>query len=115
MTFDGGRRSLWPATVNGVDVWIYRWTSCPLHVVEIVSSVHLRLHLLLCDGDDVVLRVSNALVGSVGAADRLVWAVCWLGRRHWAYSRNAYFQRIEDMASRLGAAQREPMFRRRRI
>jgi hypothetical protein len=107
-SFDHGKRMLWDATLNHVDVWIYRWTSCPLHIVEIVSPIHLRERFLLHDGDDVTLGVNAGDVERVSPRDRIAWAAFWLGRRRWTYSLASYFARVEDLAQRLGAAQQKP-------
>ena len=38
LAFDFGRWFIWPARLNGVGVWLYRWPTAPLSVVEILSS-----------------------------------------------------------------------------
>jgi hypothetical protein len=110
-TFDRGRRMVWPATLNGIGVWLYRWRSCPLHVIEVLAPIHLRTRLLLRDGDGVTLGVSSSVVGRINVVERLIWAALWLGRGDWAYSVGTYFQHVEDWGMNLGAAQQKPSFR----
>ena len=68
--FDRGYRTLWPASLGGINVWVYRWRESPLHVVEILSSVYLRGRLNLKNGDAVTLRLTRrgATVGIFGQA-----------------------------------------------
>jgi hypothetical protein len=106
--FDNGQRMLWPAVLNRVDVWIYRWSSCPLHIVEVLSPIHLRRRLQLSDGEGVTLEVSAAEIARVSCVERLVWGAFWLGRIRWTYSFAPYFACVEDLAQRLGAAQQKP-------
>jgi hypothetical protein len=40
--FDRDYRTLWPASLGGINVWVYRWRESPLHTVEILASVYLR-------------------------------------------------------------------------
>ncbi len=108
-TFDDGKRMLWPATFNGIDVWVYRWRSCPLHIVEVVSAIHVRSYFQLADGDRVTLGLDAALIEGLRAVDRVIWAMLWLGRERWAYSAEPYFRRVENWGMNLGAAQQRPI------
>lgn len=108
-TFDGESRMLWPASLNGVDVWIYRWRESPLHIVEVLSSIHLRERLKLKDGDDVILRLRDKQIGAINPIGRLTWAVLWIGRRQWVYSNYAYYSRTMGLCTKLGATQQEPI------
>lgn len=88
--FDGGRRMLWPARVNGKPVWIYRWHTCPLHIVELVSTTSLRQQFQLEDGDHIAMTVDREQIGTLRPWERVGWAVLWIGRRNWHYSKNKY-------------------------
>jgi hypothetical protein len=104
-TFDDGLRLLCPASLGGTSVWLYRWRHAPLHIVEILSSVHLRSELGLQDGDEVVLHLRGDLVAALPMRDRAAWAAVWLGRRSWSYTNDRYYRWTADKARRWGATQ----------
>lgn len=106
LKFDDGRRLLWPAALNGLPVWIYRWQNAPLHVVEVLSRVHLRKGLGLRDGDLVKISTKRNNVAIVSPVGRLVWNLCWLGRRDWCYTNDRYYFRTKPWCRELGATQR---------
>lgn len=82
MTFDDGKRYLWPASVNGRRVWLYRWRGTPFHVVEILSENKLRDSLGLGDGDRIVINVREGYIDSMSVKCSLVSFLLWgLGRR----------------------------------
>src|SRR5580658_9975920 len=91
--FDLDYRTLWRASLGGIDVWVYRWRETPLHVVEILSSVYLRGRLNLKNGDAVTLRLSKARIGELHFFERFIWALLWTGRRRWFYSSKLYSNR----------------------
>jgi hypothetical protein len=95
--FDRGRRRLWRAALNGTDVWAYRWDEAPLHVLEIVSTVHLRTSLSLEDGDAVTVQIAPESIRPLGPCSRILWAALWYGRRASFYRTGNYF----TFASRL--------------
>ena len=103
--FDGGRRLLWPAMLDGAQVWLYRWRRAPLHVFEVVSTVRLRDALSLVDGQTVTIKIRDEGIGEVSFLDRLVWSAFWLGRRQWYYAHDRYGLMTERWCIRLGAAQ----------
>lgn len=105
LRFDSGMRLLWPATMHGTPVWIYRWRWAPLHVVEVVSTVGLRKAFQLADGNLVTLSVSPERLGAVSFLSTLAWSAFWLGRRDWCYSNDRYYQRTARWCRRLGATQ----------
>jgi hypothetical protein len=106
LKFDDGRRLLWPASLNGLPVWIYRWQHAPLHVVELLSRVHLRQGLGLVDGDLVKVSTKGTNVAIVSPVGRLVWNLCWLGRREWCYTNDRYYFRTKRWCRELGATQK---------
>lgn len=103
--FDGGRRLLWPAMLDGVEVWLYRYRRAPLHVFEVVSTVRLRDALSLVDGQTVTIKIRDEGIGEISFFDKLVWSAFWLGRRKWYYSHDGYGLMTERWCIRLGAAQ----------
>lgn len=90
--FDGGARFLWPAAIEGLDepAWLYRWGGCPLHVVEVLSPVHLRKALALEDGDTVRLRLEPGTTTGIAWVRRVAWVALWAGRRGWYYDHETY-------------------------
>jgi hypothetical protein len=108
MHFDKGEPRLdWPGKLNGIDVWVHRWQSAPLHIVELLSAVHLRSHLKLSNGDKVQIEVRKCDVERIATVGRLTWALFWLGRKSWTYlsRRDGYIFRIQWWCKRFGATQ----------
>ena len=101
-------RMLWPATLNGIDVWVNRWKDTALHVVEVLSSVHLRDRFGLKDGDRVTLTMHTDHIDQIGAIGRTAWAVVWAGRRDWCYTSDRYYFRLRKYCMALGATQQSP-------
>ena len=106
--FDQGRRLLWPASANGIDVWLYRWRECPLHIIEVLSAVNLRERLGLRDGDKLTLTVDPRCLEPIGRAAHLAWTALWSGRKRLAYSSDAYYEKTMRASTHLGAAQQQP-------
>jgi hypothetical protein len=109
--FDGGYRTLWRASLGGVNVWAYRWRESPLHVVEVLSSFHLREHLNLKDGQSVSLKINQAHLGETRFQERLIWAALWIGRRRWFYSSKYYASQTVRVGKDLGATQESSLIR----
>jgi hypothetical protein len=107
--FDLDYRTLWRASLSGIDVWIYRWRESPLHIVEILSSVYLRERLNLKNGDTVTLRLGRAQIGKLRYLERLIWALLWTGRRRWFYLYKFYSNRTVRFGKDLGATQEQPI------
>ena len=55
---DGFARLLVPATINGIDVFINRWSGCPYLRVDIIAPVNLRETLSVIDGSSVTIAIS---------------------------------------------------------
>lgn len=98
-------RMLWPASLSGTPVWIYRWRHAPLHVVELIASVYLREKLRLSDGDRIELLVQEKDIAPIRSADRLAWRICWLGRRNWSYKNDQYYFLTREWCIAHGATQ----------
>jgi hypothetical protein len=107
--FDDGARLLWPASLYGTDVWLYRWRHAPLHVLEVVSTVRLRDVLRLADGELVTIKIGHERIGDVSWTNRIVWSAFWLGRRQWCYSNDRYYYRTARWCRRFGATQAQPV------
>lgn len=103
--FDGGRRLLWPATIEGQRGWAFRWVRAPLHVLEFVATVHLRRSLGLNDGSRVRIGIRPEDVAPLRAPGRLAWFVIWAGRRHWFYNGNTYREFAKRWTRYFGATQ----------
>jgi CTP-dependent riboflavin kinase len=110
-SFDRRYRTLWPASLGGINVWVYRWRESPLHVVEILSSVYLRGRLNLKNGDAVTLRISRSQIAELHFFERFIWALLWTGRRRWFYSYRLYSNRTVRLGKELGATQEQPVVR----
>jgi hypothetical protein len=109
--FDLDYRTLWRASLGGIDVWVYRWRESPLHIVEILSSVYLRERLNLKNGDTVTLRIGRAQIGKLRYLERLIWSLLWTGRRRWFYLYKFYSNRTVRFGKDLGATQEQPVVR----
>ena len=105
--FDNEKRLLWPASVNGVSVWLYRWRHAPLHIAELLSTVHLRDALGLADGDEIILELRKADVDRVPVIGKFVWGLCWIGRRQWCYKNHNYYARTRGCCINFGATQQD--------
>ena len=112
LAFDHDYRTLWRASLGGLNVWVYRWRESPLHIVEILSSVYLRERLNLKNGDTVTLRISKRYIGKIHFLERFIWAVLWTGRRRWFYSHKSYSNHTVRFGKELGATQEQPVVRR---
>ena len=110
-TFDCENKMVWPASLSGEDVWIYRWRGCPLHVVGVLSPICLRERFNLKDGDDVTLGLSNGQIGAINTLGRLAWAALWIGRRNSFFLRDTChtgLNRTMTWSKKLGALQQQP-------
>jgi hypothetical protein len=112
LAFDSDYRTLWRASLGGMNVWVYRWRESPLHIVEILSPVHLRERLNLKNGDTVTLRISKRQIGKIHLLERFIWAALWSGRRRWFYSHKSYSIHTVRFGKEFGATQERPPVRR---
>lgn len=103
--FDGGHRLLWRGWLGDTPIWLYRWSVAPLHVVEILSSIHLRSALNLHDGARVRIKLDVAQVRPIPWLARVAWAVIWSDRKAWSYTNDAYYYLVRPWGVRLGATQ----------
>jgi hypothetical protein len=95
----------WPGRLNGTDVWLYRWQSAPLHIVELLGTVHLRTHLHLSDGDAVEVEARQCDIGRIPALGRLAWILLWSGRRKGTYANHRYYFPAQRWGKKFGATQ----------
>jgi CTP-dependent riboflavin kinase len=103
--FDGLLRLHWPGRLNGVDVWLQRWDSAPLHIMEPFCAVHLRTHLNLRDGDEVAIEARKRDVIPISNVQRVAWMLLWSGRRQWHYTNARYYEPAERWGKAFGATQ----------
>lgn len=105
----GEYRMFWPATLNDVPVWVYRWGGpTPLHVAEVVAPIGLRAEWGLSDGDTVELEIEPRHLDVIRWWSALAWAFVWLGRRDWCYRRDDYVARTRLWCKFFGATQQLP-------
>ena len=103
--FDRNSRMVWPARLNDVNVWVYRWKHSALHVVEVLSSVNLRDRLGLKDDDRVTLTMQAEHIDRIGAVAAIIWVIVWFGRRDWCYTNDRYYFAFHKFCRALGATQ----------
>jgi hypothetical protein len=103
LLIEDGRRRFWPASVAGTPVWVYRWVGATEHVIELVAEHHLRSTLGLQDGDTIRVILRSKDVEPTSLARLLAWAILWMGRRNWYYTRSRYVRRV-GVAVRRAAA-----------
>jgi hypothetical protein len=107
----GEYRMFWPATLNGLPVWVYRWGGpTPLHIAEVVAPIGLRDEWGLSDGDTVELEVEPRHLDVTRWWSVVAWALVWLGRRNWFYRRDDYVARTRLWCKLLGANQQPASF-----
>jgi hypothetical protein len=81
-----GKQFAISGTIKGIPVLIYRWHGGPLHVVEVIASVHLRSTLGLKDGQMIDIAVSKDTVLSPPAWRSGLWRLFYQERSHAYYN-----------------------------
>ena len=84
------RRFLVKGAVQGRTVWLVRWNSCPLHVVEVISEHNLRRCLGLEEGQDISVEVTGDPFLRPRAISLIVWTIFWNGRGQLYYRSDWY-------------------------
>lgn len=103
---EGRPRLEWQGKMGEVDVWVHRWPAAPLHIVELLSTVHLRNRFGLSNGDRVHIEVRQCDLAPLPPLGLFTWVLFWLGRKRWEYNNDAYCARIQTRWSeRFGATQ----------
>jgi hypothetical protein len=69
-------------------VLAHRWPTCPLHVVEVISTRHLRTYFDLHDGS--VVSIESADFQPVPMVDLAAWAALWAFRKKNYYKSDRY-------------------------
>ena len=105
LPFDEQRRLVWRARIRGMPVWIYRWRSAPLHVLEILAATHLRSELGLRDGDELTVEIDAEIMTRIRLPARLAWSLFWYGRQDWYYKHRRYSRTAERWCKLFGANQ----------
>jgi hypothetical protein len=105
VSVDGGRRLFWPATIEAIGVWAYRWPHAPLHVLEVVAPVRLREALGLSDGSPLTLTLDRADTVDLTLTARAAWAAWWYGRGPWYYTGDVYKEYAKRFCKRVAATQ----------
>jgi len=87
LTIDG-KRMFWPIRLGNLPCLAYRWRGCPLHIVEVVSTMRLRDELGLADGSMVRLEVADPWPLRTGSL--LAWLALWAFRKERYYGSESY-------------------------
>ncbi|MCC2095895.1 MAG: hypothetical protein KDJ29_03340 [Hyphomicrobiales bacterium] len=95
LRFDSGTRFLWPATLNGSAVWVYRTRAMPGHVLEIVSDKKLRDRLDPDCLDRLSLKIAAELVEPTGFLYKAAWRLIWQGREQRYYTDDRYHKKTK--------------------
>jgi len=88
--FGEGTRLMWPARVNELPVWLYRWRGAPFHIVEVCAQFGLRHELDVTDGDEVRVTIAANFVRSLRFLPRIRWSLFWMGRKRLYYTSDSY-------------------------
>jgi CTP-dependent riboflavin kinase len=103
--FDNNRY-IWLARIEGLDapIYVYRWRGCPLHIVELFSTVKLRDVLGIIDFSEINISISTSMLGEIKPINYAVWYMLWRFREPYYYScetykKFIYFLRIRFLAS----------------
>jgi hypothetical protein len=80
-------RYFWNAAINGLPCLAYRWPRCPLHVVEIVSTVHLRTKMSLIDGS--AITIESPSLRLLSRQRHKIWHELWASRGAEVYTSDA--------------------------
>lgn len=102
----------WPGQLRGEPIWVVRWPTAPLHVVELYSRLNLRQTHGFEDGARIEFEIALSSLVPVSLSDRVFWWLVWGGRKAWTY-RPSYWSRVGWWASQLGCSQRFKTFHRR--
>jgi hypothetical protein len=106
-TFDVTQRYFWPAKIDDVDVFLYRWRGSRLHTVEVMAPVNLRSHFGLYDGATVKIEVSKKIIRPVRVRERLLYQLLWsMGRQSWPYQSELYQSFVKYLEAAAGALQK---------
>jgi len=103
LSIEDGQWRFWPASVSGTPVWIYRWVGATEHVIELVAQHHLRSALHLNDGDAIRIDLSAKDIEPTSMVRLLAWAVLWMGRGGWYYTRDDYVRHVGVVVRRAVA------------
>lgn len=105
--FEQNNRMIWKLDYpdRNIKLFIYRWSGCPLHIIEIVSNRNLRNCFNLKDGDTLTLNISKSLINEIPLISSIIWGLLWRGRESWYYKFESYkntiykYPRIRQLAS----------------
>lgn len=92
--FDNGKRMLWQGWIKNKKVWLYRWRSAPLHVLEIISDTKLRREFSLQNLDLLSIEINNNAIDSLSIGDKLLHVLLWSGRKKWYYNKEWYSNKL---------------------
>ncbi|NQX90246.1 MAG: methyltransferase [Halioglobus sp.] len=108
--FDSGKRMIWKARLEMIDVWVYRWPHTPLHVVEILARDKLRETLNLTSSIKLELFLESQDLVKILLPARIIWSTFWLGRKTLYYRSEFYAELVRNCSRWAGATQLEGIF-----
>lgn len=77
---------LWRASCRGQEVFVYRWPTCPLTILEVLAPFSFREQYGLSNGDELKLTIDSSIITPIDLRSWLGWVVIWAGRSKLCYS-----------------------------
>lgn len=105
----GDGRLFWKIELNGLPCLAYRYSRCPLHVIEVVAAEHLRDRFFLKDGDAVEISIAPEMIAPTSPLRSLCWALIWRGREEAYFSDDAYVHRAQKFLRPVTRLTYQPM------
>lgn len=80
----------WKIKINGIKCFAYRWSQCPHHIIEIVSTSRLRDRINLDENPNVTIEIKDTILKKLNFLDLFFWNLVWKGRRDKFYTSDLY-------------------------
>jgi len=71
-------------------IFLYRWIGCPMHVVEIISTHHIKKFHNLKNGNNFNINLNSKYIFPINKYKYIVWFLLWKGRVDWYYNNENY-------------------------
>ena len=98
---DNKKRSFWKGYMFGEEIIIYRWHTCPAHVIEIISKDFLCTKFQIGEGDTVEIDVSEIIAMSKFTKLKMyLWKAFWEGREDFFYKSNFHKKNLRSPLKR---------------
>lgn len=101
ISFENGKRRLWPARMADRNVYVYRTRSQPDHIFEVVSDVRLRDALSEAEVENLELAIEPAFVVPLNGWQKFLWRKFWSGRETDYYNDDQYLRFAKKWLRRL--------------